>query len=1000
MTPADYCPKCNSANVIFSKKRSAYVCEDCGHVLTEAQVSPLRIFLSYGHDANEELVRRIKADLEQRGHDVWFDKSEIKFGDDWRHSITEGILESNRVLSFLSKHSTRDPGVCLDEIAIAIGVKGGNIQTILVENETEAKPPSSISYIQWLDMHEWKERYSSGGVTWTEWYQPKFAEIVRVVECDESRRFAGEIATLSGYLAPISSESRIATLLTKGFWGRTWLIEAVEHWRSATDRSSRLFWISGSPGVGKSAFIAHLTHFGRDKVIAAQFVEWDKPDHRNAQRVVRSIAFQIATRLPDYRKLLLTLPEIARLETKDASELFDYLLTNPLRTVIPSDRERYLVVIDALDEASEAGLNPLVTLLARNASSLPDWIGLVVTSRPESAVTGPLQGLKPFILDTCTESNRIDIRAYLRQKLAVHLQTQTDPDRIIELILTKSEGVFLYVERFCEDLQQGHLSMEHPEQFPHGLGGIFYLYFQRLFPDLEGFRKEVRPALRVIIAAREPLPLDILQRLFNWQTDELNDFTRPLNSLFPTTIRNGTKVIKPYHKSLADWLVEKNLSEPFWCDINPGQLALAEVCWKDYTLGEHTMSPYAFRHLASHLVEAGRWDDLVTAIDDVKLGLLVRWTEQGEHAEGYRILQGIIAHADKQSNKKERLPCMMTQLARIFVLNGDFEEAKRWLKQSLQNVSFWRGRRSEAITLHELGAIYLYEDDLPNSNLCYRKALRNCTWGYPTFPDEAAANLLGLSTLARRLNQYSKAKLLAQKALRKAKASGDVYHQIAAHRALFIAWKDDLRYTEAEKHLAQAELAASLIHSRRETLANQEARGWLNLERAWLQETSVQIAENCFQNAMDESELFGLSTCVAGVQIGLAWCALIRGDATLARNLCAKAQYTLKIRNNRMFSTILSILQAGIELQTGELGTAERIYREIIDLCQARNIPSEGSVAWTGLGATLWRSNQFIQAEFAWDRAREQAKCCPKSRRCLTETGIKRLQQNPASVLL
>jgi hypothetical protein len=26
----------------------------------------------------------------------------------------------------LSKHSTRDPGVCLDEIAIAIGVKGGN----------------------------------------------------------------------------------------------------------------------------------------------------------------------------------------------------------------------------------------------------------------------------------------------------------------------------------------------------------------------------------------------------------------------------------------------------------------------------------------------------------------------------------------------------------------------------------------------------------------------------------------------------------------------------------------------------------------------------------------------------------------------------------------------------------------------------------------------------------------------------------------------------------
>src|ERR1700751_2269931 len=69
----------------------------------------MRIFLSYGHDANEELVRRIKADLEKRGHDVWFDKSEIKFGDDWRRQITDGIIGSNRVLSFLSKHSTRNP---------------------------------------------------------------------------------------------------------------------------------------------------------------------------------------------------------------------------------------------------------------------------------------------------------------------------------------------------------------------------------------------------------------------------------------------------------------------------------------------------------------------------------------------------------------------------------------------------------------------------------------------------------------------------------------------------------------------------------------------------------------------------------------------------------------------------------------------------------------------------------------------------------------------------
>ncbi len=101
-----HCPNCPSTNVIFSKKRGAYVCEDCEQVLPEKPVEPMRIFLSYGHDDNEPLVRRIKADLEKRGHDVWFDKNDIKFGDDWRRAITDGITGSHRVLSFLSKHSS------------------------------------------------------------------------------------------------------------------------------------------------------------------------------------------------------------------------------------------------------------------------------------------------------------------------------------------------------------------------------------------------------------------------------------------------------------------------------------------------------------------------------------------------------------------------------------------------------------------------------------------------------------------------------------------------------------------------------------------------------------------------------------------------------------------------------------------------------------------------------------------------------------------------------
>lgn len=608
------CPKCDQP---LTQGGQFWICPEHGQVSLERPVVQMRIFLSYGHDSNEELVRRIKADLEERGHDVWFDKSDIKAGDDWRRAITDGIIGSQRVVSFLSKHSTRDPGVCLDEIAIAIGVKGGNIQTILVESEQEAKPPATVSHIQWLDMHDWKERCAAADTAWEDWYHEKFAEIVRVVESDESRRFAGEIETLSGHLKPISSDSRISALLRKGFVGRTWLLEAIDQWRGAADRASRLFWIVGDPGVGKSAFAAHLTHFGRDKVIAAQFVEWDKPDHRDARRVVRSLAFQLATRLPDYRKLLLTLPEIAELDRKDPAELFDYIVANPLRSVIHGGRQRYLIVIDALDEAGEAGRNPLVEMLARDAQRLPEWIGLVVTSRPENAVKTPLQRLNPFVLDTRTEANCADIRHYLRHELAAQLKDRPDADRVVEQLLAKSGGVFLYAECFSHDVQCGHLSLDRPEQFPQGLGGIYFQWFQRQFPDQEKFRRDLRPALRVILAAREPLPLEILQRLFDLRDEELRDVVRPLSSFFPVSNVRGRIVIRPYHKSLTDYLLDEAKSGPYFVSEAEGHRVLADRCWSAYLDDIESLDDYEVRFAEAHLDAAGRHTNVARLRADV-----------------------------------------------------------------------------------------------------------------------------------------------------------------------------------------------------------------------------------------------------------------------------------------------------------------------------------------------------------------------------------------------
>ena len=171
----------------------------------------MKIFLSYGHDSNAPLIEKIKEYLSKDAdgnlkHEVWIDTSEIKAGKDWREKITKGVLESDVVLAGLSEHSTRIPGVCRDEISISIGVKGGNIRTILLEPSDTVAPPAMISHIQWLDMSDWsgheKEGFESA------YFQEKFQQIAEMIETPENERFNGEITKLKEALEPISSISR------------------------------------------------------------------------------------------------------------------------------------------------------------------------------------------------------------------------------------------------------------------------------------------------------------------------------------------------------------------------------------------------------------------------------------------------------------------------------------------------------------------------------------------------------------------------------------------------------------------------------------------------------------------------------------------------------------------------------------------------------------------------------------------------------------------------
>ena len=546
----------------------------------------MKIFLSYGHDnAAEALVLRIKTDLTQLGHEVWLDRERIEFGDDWRREVTEGIIESDQVLAFLSEHSTRDPGVCRDEIAIALGAGKAYVFTILVQPEVDVSLPISVSHLQWLDMHDWQARQQADTDAFEAWYVERFTQICAVIDHPDNQRFAGEISQLEGYLLPLDCTPDINSRLP-GFTGRQWLLDEINTWREG-DRSSRIFCLSGGPGMGKSAVVAWLAHSNKAQVIAAQFCRYNSPERRDPTRVIRSIAFQLATRLPDYRRHLLNQPEIKDLNRKNPVDLFDYLLANPLRYAINGNRPRQLIVIDALDETLQNGQSELTELIASQLSKLPDWLGWVVTSRPESGIRGQLEQFGLHDISADDPRNQDDVETYIQHWLPTLGLEQTDLIHAQQQILTAAQGNFLYVRQLQAAVQQNIIDIKQLNDLPKGLSALYLREFKYRYPDTHHYEQELLPVLEILVASSRPIPTSDIETLLNYTKRQRAKVIERLGS-YLTVTEQGVAL---FHKSLQDWLLDENSAgADYFVEVEKGHQVLGKVLWQQFTQTEGLVS--------------------------------------------------------------------------------------------------------------------------------------------------------------------------------------------------------------------------------------------------------------------------------------------------------------------------------------------------------------------------------------------------------------------------
>lgn len=600
------CPSCSSVNAKYFGHKKLWWCQDCDELfgekasLPEVKVAnPQTIFISYPHQPSRhaELALKVCQILKERGHYPWIDVEKITPGTDWREAITRGILESDWVLAFMSAHSVRDPGVCLNELGIALNQKAGDdtLRTVLLENEKTVRPPMSLTHIQWVDLANFEAKMPEDSADplqqkqWEEWID---SEVQKLIDSIEGRgRVAGDIAYLKQRLKPASFIGEIAAK-TANFSGRQWLFQKIEYWRRER-RSERVLWINGPAGIGKSAVAGRLAHSERSTVVGVHFCKWNDATTQDAASFVRTMAFQIASRHPDYRALLLNIIddkfEGKRLQEAKTSELYRELIANPLATdrmAIDAGRDRHILVIDGLDEAdgsNNVGEASILDLVANEFPKLPEWLGVVVTSRPKADIVARLGNT--FGLEMQSKENYEDLYDFLCNGLSTQFdQSERGKkalDDAVKMAVSRSEGIMLYAVEFLKDIRRGHVTAGQPSAFPNSLAAIYFDNLKRACHDLANYRQEIQPLLELVASSPVPVPERLAKAVLGLNQASFNDVWKKSSILLIRRRSQRGATLELFHNSLREWLTCPENPHDYQLE-NVGIYWLADFLWTDY----------------------------------------------------------------------------------------------------------------------------------------------------------------------------------------------------------------------------------------------------------------------------------------------------------------------------------------------------------------------------------------------------------------------------------
>ncbi|KDN36339.1 hypothetical protein RSAG8_10906, partial [Rhizoctonia solani AG-8 WAC10335] len=299
-------------------------------------------------------------------------------------------------------------------------------------------------------------------------------------------------AKLAAYDSTHGTEGKRRITCTKNT--REAILRELNYWSDDTS-GKRIYWMNGMAGTGKTTIACSLAQAleARGQLGGSFFCSRTSPECRDANRIVPTIAYQLARYSTPFRAALFKIlegdPDIA---SRNVTSQFDRLLKDPLTESMGKHLGNAVVLIDALDECdSPSAVKLVLEVLLKFTPGLP--IKFFVTSRPDPRIYDRMsQNAHLQDIMHLHEIEQSIVRADIERYLKAELSPLAPQEAQILQLSNLAGNLFIYAATAVRYIQPDDVFVDSEDR----LGNILstQLKFSRKLADIDNLYSAILTA--------------------------------------------------------------------------------------------------------------------------------------------------------------------------------------------------------------------------------------------------------------------------------------------------------------------------------------------------------------------------------------------------------------------------------------------------------------------------------------------------------------------------